>query len=221
MNNLYKFHSYADKFVSTLDLGKSYDMSNMRTTSQATCVELSMTFMQLIPISFEVPDLIVRPDKDFYFLMFGLSFQFLLLNESLELRKFRFSMMGLDTESKDKKDYIHYPLSYSFKEFIQDSYLKFVKNKTQFIHDGQNYFINKNDQKKILEGVSYLDIIFPNEKEIFLINEFNADFHVTSNNSNGLNEGIYIYEKSRTLQQMNLLDEKFPSKQQKNKKVKI
>lgn len=90
MNNLFKFNSYSDKFVSSSNLGTVSSGSS----TQASCVELSMTFMQLIPKHFEVPNLNSKKETDSYLIMFGLSFQFLEINESLELRKFRFSMMG-------------------------------------------------------------------------------------------------------------------------------
>lgn len=90
-------------------------------------------------------------------------------------------------------------------------------NKAQFIFEGKTYHINKIDQKKIKEGASYFDIIFPNEKDMYLINNIDADFHIK--NGNGLEEGLYIYEKSCTTQQMQLLEQKLPIKSG-NKQIK-
>lgn len=206
MQNFYKFHSYSDKFISL---------------SNSTFVELSMTFMQVMPQSFEIPEFICNPEKDSYFLMFGISLQFLVLQDDLtqldnsnelniDLRKFRFSIMGTDTSSRENRDYSQYPLNYSFKDFIKDNYLKFVQKTHSFVNEKIVYKINELNHKAIMDGVQYLDRIFPNDKDIVIIDNIDADFYQAQNS--GFNEGVQLYKNSTAFNQMQILKEKLPIK---------
>ena len=221
MHNLYKFHSYTDKFISL---------------SNSTFVELSMTFMQVMSKSFEIPEFICNPEKDSYFLMFGISLQFLVTQEDLshiasgnsiiDLRKFRFSIMGTDTHSHDSKDYTQYPLDYSFKDFIKNKYIEFIQKTDSFVNDKTTYKINKSNynalnHNALIEGVQYLDTIFPNDKDIVIIDNIDADFYKASNS--GFDEGVQMYKNTTAFNQMQILKEKLPIKDNnlKYKKSKI
>lgn len=209
MHNLYFSNHYTDQF-STYSQG------------ERNFVELSLSFMHLLPRSFEVPTLIPN-NQDYYFLMFGISLQFLIIEEDvitldsslIEFNKFRFSIMGICSDYPQSDNYQQYPLDYSFKDFIKKTYEEFLKKTPFIVHDKRTYHINELNQELITQGLHYLDQIFPYDKNMVLLNEINADFYTQQDS--GTEEGVYIYEKSRIINHVHLLEEQLPLKQNKLK----
>lgn len=203
MKNLYKLNYYFDQITKDSNFGLS---KNSGIT--ANCLEFSMVFMQIMPKTFEIPDFDHNNDKPNYFLMFSFTLQFIEKNNIVELRKSRFSIMGSDTDNEKIYEYKPYNLDYSFKDFIKDKYLELVTTTDEIFFDGKTYIISNEDKVKMLECVQHLDKIFPNEKDIIILDQIDADFY----KPNDSQDGILLYQNSCKARQMHILNEKFPEK---------
>lgn len=203
MHNLYRSHFYSDSFNCNSNLGLLHNSSET-----ATCIELSMTFMHIMPKNFEIADFVHNKDKENYFLMFSFTLQFIEKNGSIEFRKSRFSIMGTDTDNTKLEEYTQYPLNYSFKDFIKDQYLEIVNHANKIFIDKTTYTISPEDKVKIVDCVKHLETIFPNEKDFFILNQVDADFYQPDNSQ----DGVLLYQNSCKVTHMQILDEKFPEK---------
>lgn len=204
MNNQYKFHSYAEKHFSNTQYGELI-----------TQLDLSLGFFQLLPKSFEVPSLMDDKTKDSYYLSFFVTFKFILKNEQLRLKHFRFSLSGNESHSNQHEDFKKHSSHEIFPDFIKKQYSQFMHNKHTFVYDNITYHISDEDYRHIIEGKDYLSQIFPNNKNIIIIDEPGADFY--KGNDGGLEDGIKLYENSRVFASFSALDKKFPLKEQTTK----
>lgn len=205
MKNYYNFHSYTDTYTTTLHNGNqhSFELKNN--------VELSMGFFQLIPKSFEIVDMNYDNTKDIYHLSFHITLQFFLENDGLVLNNFRFSISGTESNALNHRSFSHYPKNKNFTDFIEEEYKTFTLNKHSFISEAKTYNISDKDYQKIQDGLHYIKRIFPNDKDIVILDEPGADFYQSA--TSGFKDGILLYEKSRTLLYFNTLEQKFPEKE--------
>lgn len=205
MNHYYRFHSYIDTYT-TSDFDRK----------ESTNVDVCLMFNQIMPKSFELPlfDLFDRYDS--YFLTFSITFKFILENNQLSFQKFRFSISGSDTKFDSRKDFEHLPDHVTFKEFIHSHASEFVDKHHPVISDNISYHINNHDHQKIINGLGYIHKIFPNEKDIVIVDEPGGDFYQAS--GSGFKDGVVLYEKSRTFLAFEALQDKL--KERKSVKIK-
>lgn len=176
-----------------------------------TMVELTLGCFQLIPKTFEIPGIVDDPRNNSYHLSFFVTFKFIEHDKKISLEKIRFSLSGSQSKSYEHLDFKELSEKEEFCDFIKKEFVKFFYKTKSFVSDKVLYEINNKDQKKIKESFKYLELIFPNKKEIIIIDLPNVDFY--KGQDNALEDGVLIYEKSRTVFAFKDLEQKLPVKE--------
>lgn len=200
MKSKYNSNNYPDTY-------KTYNENG----EQITMVELTMGCFQMFSKNFEIPGVVDDPRKNSYYLSFFVTFKFVSYSDNIFLDKISFSFSGSQSNSFDHLDFKEHDEKEEFCDFIKKQYIKnFFKTKN-FISDKVIYHINEKDQKKIKESFQYLEQIFPNNKEVVIIDLPKANFY--KGNDNTLDDAVLIYENSRTFFAFKDLEKKFPIKE--------